>query len=323
MPIIKKDDVRPERPVIIVIYGTPGCGKTSVATTAKNPLLIDTDRGSDRSVQIVDTLAANNWYDIENAKNDMAGYGTIIVDTAKAMLDDYLSSYAVDKNYKLKNNTLKRFGQMADDFKDFVDFLRQGEKDIIFICHDKEVTDGDVVKHTPDCTGQSKDLLLRIADQVGYVSMVNKQRTITFEPTDNYVGKNVAQIGAEVIPDATSPDFNGFMAGIIAKVKKSIQSKSEAQRKANEQITKLRKELSDIEDEEGAAKLLVDCKELPQIMKQPFFNEITVALAAKGFVWDGKKFTKPSAEKKPAEEKKEAKKESEKKPADGKEKAAS
>ena len=58
-------------------------------------------------------------------------------------------------------------------------------------------------------------------------------------------------------------------------------------------------------------------------MKQPFFNEITVALAAKGFVWDGKKFTKPSAEKKPAGEKKEAKKESEKKPADGKEKAAS
>lgn len=321
MPIIKKDDVRPERPVIIVIYGTPGCGKTSVATTAKNPLLIDTDRGSDRSVQIVDTLAANNWYDIENAKADMVGYSTIIVDTAKAMLDDYLSSYAVDKNYKLKSNTLKRFGQMADDFKDFVNFLRQGEKDIIFICHDKEVTDGDVVKHTPDCTGQSKDLLLRIADQVGYVSMVNKQRTITFEPTDNFVGKNVAQIGSEVIPDATSSEFSTFMDGIISKVKKSIQSKSEAQRKANELITKLRKELADIDDEEEAAKLLVDCKDLPQIMKQPFFTEITTSLSAKGFAWDGKKFSKPSAEKKPADGKKEASKtkDTEKKPADGKE----
>ncbi|WP_231501896.1 AAA family ATPase [Bacteroides sp. 14(A)] len=27
------------------MYGTPGTGKTSLATTAENPLLIDTDRG--------------------------------------------------------------------------------------------------------------------------------------------------------------------------------------------------------------------------------------------------------------------------------------
>lgn len=34
MPIIKKNEVAPERPVVIVIYGTPGSGKTSLATTA-------------------------------------------------------------------------------------------------------------------------------------------------------------------------------------------------------------------------------------------------------------------------------------------------
>lgn len=39
MPIVKKNDVLPERPVIIVLYGVPGSGKTSVATTADNPLL--------------------------------------------------------------------------------------------------------------------------------------------------------------------------------------------------------------------------------------------------------------------------------------------
>ena len=34
MPIVKKNDVLPERPVVIVLYGVPGSGKTSVATTA-------------------------------------------------------------------------------------------------------------------------------------------------------------------------------------------------------------------------------------------------------------------------------------------------
>lgn len=51
MPIIRKNDVVTERPVIIVLYGTPGTGKTSLATTANSPLLIDTDRGFDRAVQ--------------------------------------------------------------------------------------------------------------------------------------------------------------------------------------------------------------------------------------------------------------------------------
>lgn len=74
MPIIKKDDVTPERPVIIVLYGQPGSGKTSVATTAEVPLLVDTDRGYDRSVQRVDTLVANRWEDILGAQNDMSSY---------------------------------------------------------------------------------------------------------------------------------------------------------------------------------------------------------------------------------------------------------
>ena len=56
MPIIKKNEVAPERPVVIVIYGTPGSGKTSLATTADAPLLIDCARGFEGAVQRVDTL---------------------------------------------------------------------------------------------------------------------------------------------------------------------------------------------------------------------------------------------------------------------------
>lgn len=63
--IIKKNDITPERPVILVIYGQPGCGKTSAAVTAENPLLIDTDRGYDRACLRVDTLEAMNWQDID------------------------------------------------------------------------------------------------------------------------------------------------------------------------------------------------------------------------------------------------------------------
>ncbi len=291
MAIIKKNDVTPERPVIIVLYGTPGSGKTSVATTANNPLLIDTDRGFDRAVQRVDTLVASKWQDITEAQQNMAGYKTIVVDTAKACLDDYLQQYVVELDYKLKKNTLRRFGQMGDEFKAFVASLRQNGSDIVFVCHDKEIAEGDVIKHAPDCTGQSKDLLLRIADQVGYVNIANGRRTITFEPSDNYVGKNVAQIPAQQIPDAGTAEFSNFMADIIGKVRSSIQSKSEAQRKANELLASLRKELGTVNDDESAAKMLEACSGLPQVLKKPFFKELKAELEQRGFEYKDKKFT--------------------------------
>lgn len=286
MPIVKKNDVLPERPVIIVLYGVPGSGKTSVATTADNPLLIDCDRGADRAVQRCDTIMAKCWKDIDSERESMKDYKTIVVDTAKSMIDDYLSQYAIDNNYKLKTNTLKRFGQMGEDFKEFVNFLRSNGSDIVFICHDKETADGDVIKHSPDCTGQSKDLLVRIADQVGYVFIQNGKRSISFAPLDNFVGKNVAGLGTVVIPDYGTTEFDTCMSDIILKVKISIQGKGEAQAKANEQLAAIREQLAAAMTDEDILALMEATKLLPKIMRVPFFSEMQKSLAAKGFTFD-------------------------------------
>lgn len=295
MPIIKKNDVTPERPVIIVLYGTPGTGKTSSATTAENPLLIDTDRGYDRAVQRCDTLTASKWEDISSEYDTMKGYKTIIVDTAKACLDDYLVNFAIQNNYKLATNTLKRFGQIAEDFKSFVNKLRANGSDIIFICHDKETAEGDIVKHSPDCTGQSKDLLLRIADQVGYISKVNGKRTIAFEPTDTFVGKNVARLPMMEIPESTDAKFFTYMADVISTVKSAIQNKSEEQRKANKLLAELREQLAAAMTDEDIIALIEAMKELPEVLQHPFFREMKANLASKGFKYENKKFVRDEA----------------------------
>lgn len=294
MPIIKKNDITPERPVIIVLYGQPGSGKTSIATTAENPIVIDTDRGYDRAVQRVDTLTAAQWEDIQNEEENFSGYNTVVIDTARATLDDFLVEYVCRRNYKLRNNGLKRFGEIADQFKAFVNRIRAKGKDLIFICHDKETQEGDVIKHAPDCTGQSKDLLIRIADQVGYVGIQNKQRVITFEPLDNFVGKNVAQLDTIAIPTAPSKEFDTCMADIIKTVKQAIQSKSEAQRKAQEQLAALREHTANAETQEDIDAVLKASADLPAALKAPFFAELKETLAIKGYSYDGKakKFVK-------------------------------
>lgn len=290
MPIIKKSEVMPERPVIIVLYGTPGTGKTSLANTAKNPILIDTDRGSDRASNRVDTLMASKWLNIENEKEAIKTYDTVVIDTAKALLDDYLSDYVVTQNYKLKSNGLKRFGEMAEKFKEFVNFLRQNQSDIIFVCHDKEQTEGDIVKHSPECTGQSKDLLLRIADQVGYVTMVNGQRTIVFDPTDTTIGKNVAQIPPMRIPDVNSVEFPTCMAEIISKVKKSLVGKSEAQKEAQEQLDSAREKLKSAKTIDDANELISITKTLPKPMQSAFSKKVVEEMKKLGFVIKDGKF---------------------------------
>lgn len=286
MAIIKKNDVTPERPVIIVLYGTPGTGKTSVATTAENPILIDTDRGFDRAVQRVDTLVATCWNDISKELETMKGYKTIVVDTAKAMLDDYLAAFAISQDSKLSYNTLKRFGKMADDFKLFVNTIRSYGADLIFICHDKEEKDGDNFKHSPDCTGQSKDLLIRIADQVGYVCKENEKRVIRFEPRDCYVGKNVARLDIKEIPDCTSEEFNTFMATVIKDVKKAIQSNSEAQKEANELLESMRESLANALNPEDFDACLEARTQLPSALRKPFAAEVNKKAKEKGYVFD-------------------------------------
>lgn len=283
MAIIKKNDVTPERPVIFVLYGTPGTGKTSVATTANEPILIDTDRGYDRAVQRVDTLTATCWADITSELETMKSYKTIIVDTAKAMLDDYLSAFAVQQDPKLAYNTLKRFGRMADDFKLFVNTIRSYGSDLIFICHDKEEKDGDNFKHSPDCTGQSKDLLVRIADQVGFVCKENEKRVIKFEPRDNFVGKNVAKLDTIQIPDFGTDGFDTFMATIITDVRKAIQSNSEAQKEANELLASLRESLSEALNPEDFDACLEARMQLPSVMRKPFAAEVNAKAKEKGY----------------------------------------
>lgn len=227
--IIKKSESFPERPVIITLYGTPGVGKTSAACTAENPILVDCDRGADRACFRADTIIAQKWADVTEQDKEFANYRTCVLDTAKAILDDYLMVYVVEKDYKLKTNKLKAYGAIGDEFKTFTNQRRSESSDIVVIAHAKEEKDGDVTKFSPDITGQSKELILRISDQVGFVTMVNNKRVISFDPTDRTIGKNVARIAPIEIPDEKDPTYKTFMSEIIAKVKASIRQQSEQQ----------------------------------------------------------------------------------------------
>lgn len=284
--LVKKSESFPERPVVIVLYGTPGVGKTSVGNTATSPILIDTDRGSDRAVNRVDTIIASSWNDVLADEEQIKQYQTIIIDTAKSVLDDYLMLWVISKDYKLEKNKLKAYGAIGDEFKLFINKRRSENLDIVLIAHSKEEKDGDNTKISPDVTGQSKDLILRIADQVGFMTVENGKRIITFEPTDKTIGKNVARIPKMEIPDEADPKFKTFMSDIIQQVKDSIRKQSAEQLEAQRQIDMFQTELNACTDSNSLMAISGKCATLPKAQQAAMRKRIGVKIAELGLKYD-------------------------------------
>ena len=285
--MLRKEESFPERPVIMVLYGTPGVGKTSLLNTCDTPVLIDCDRGADRACNRAEgTIIATKWDDVLADEAEIKQFKTVGIDTAKAVLDDFLMVYVVDKDYKLKTNKLKAYGAIGDEFKAFINVRRSEGLDIVIIAHAKEEKDGDVIRLSPDVTGQSKDLILRIADQVGFITMVNNKRTITFEPTDKTIGKNVARIPTMEIPDEKTPEFKTFGANLIAKVKESIRTQSEEQIKAQQVLVEFQDKLALCETSDNFMSIMQECTTLPEHQKAAMRKLISKRVDLLGLKYD-------------------------------------
>jgi|GEM_PF-1142382 len=237
MPLIKQSQSLPKRNVIILIHGEPGLGKTSLFNTC-NGLLIDFEDGVGRSHGRKDTLLVDRskgWKDVldEEAAGSFAGYKTIGIDTPKAMLDDFQMAYVKDQDFALRKNTLKAYGAMGEEAKQFYNRIRAMGADIVNMVHSATEKDGDKTIKVPDVTGQSLQLLKRFSDQIGYMYSENGQRVIDFRIQDGVVTKDTADLGKLIIPPITHPSYEGWLLReVIDKVKERIEKMDEAQLEA-------------------------------------------------------------------------------------------
>jgi phage nucleotide-binding protein len=248
--IIQETEAMPVNCVNILIYGEPGIGKTSIASTSSKSLLFDTDKGSHRSEFRKASIRVVDWQkdvvsNIESLETVLKDYDTIIIDTVDTCLET-MGAYLVKQNYKLGSNKLQYYGALKDEFAKFINMLRTYGKDIIMIAHVKEKDEGDVSKKRPAITGGTYDKVLQLADMVGFQYSFNNKRTINFNPTDTNVGKNTANI--EVI---TIPNFNQnpeFFAEIISQIKGKFNNQSQAQADAVNSIADFNKRINEAKD---------------------------------------------------------------------------
>lgn len=247
--------------IITLIYGDPGIWKTSLAFTAKNPILFDFDKGAYRASNRRDSVQIESWQEVARiSPQDLSNYDTIIIDTAGRALDMITDSLKRDTRNTRKDGQLSMqgYGKLGGIFTDWLKMLRGMGKDIVLLAHTSEDKDGDNIIKRPDMVGGSKREAYKIADMMAYMTTQHGQdgdvKTLNFIPHPAYLAKDSGQIGnVTVLAMADAPTQ---LADIIQKTKDHINSFSEEAAKAHQELSDLRSELMSAEDAQGINKLI-------------------------------------------------------------------
>jgi hypothetical protein len=198
--IIKATDAIDVPHPVFLIFGQPGICKTSLGYSMREPLLRDYDHGAHRAANRRDTLAIETWADVaeSNSADALAAYSSVIEDTVGRCLDLITADIAATDPKKAPGGNLSQqgWGVLKNRFRQHIATLRALGKDVLLIAHDKEDKDGDTRIVRPDIVGGSFGEVMKVADFVGYCYMSGRDRVLDFSPTDRWIGKNPAGMGA-------------------------------------------------------------------------------------------------------------------------------
>lgn len=277
MGLIKKsNEIAIQRNVKGMIYGQAGMGKTTLALSAPKPLLLDFDNGVKRvnNAHLNDTIGIvqiHNWQEVvqllENEKDSLKDFDTIVVDTIGKMMDFIISYRCGGRNPRVQD-----WGTINNDFKWFVSSLSLLNKHIIFVAHRDSRKEGDDTVFIPALREKNYNSIVTELDLLGYVEMKNEngvqKRTITFDPTSRNDGKNTCQLpGQMIIPNII--DANGqptqandfFDKQIIAKYQNMIAVKEEAVKRYNEALEEIKTAVEQLTDAQGCNHFVEHIKE--------------------------------------------------------------
>lgn len=231
LTITRSSDPIEVKTITILIYGSPGIGKTSLAFTAEAPLLLDFDRGAHRSGFRKDIVQVERWADISSLSSaDIGEYKTIVVDTVGRLLD-VMSADIIQRNPKMQGFggalSLQGYGALKAAYATWLGSLTSMGKDVILIAHDKEDKKGDAPIVRPDIQGGSYGEVFKRADGIAYMYRSGRTTMLDFSPTDQWIGKNAAGFDPLAVPDFHQK--GDYFATVIADTKAALNKMSEEQ----------------------------------------------------------------------------------------------
>lgn len=237
MKVMTANDIIESTGLVVMIYGDPGVGKTTLANTSPNPIVLDFDRGSHRASLHKNVVQFDSWADVLQYKKDLdvliEKSDTIVVDTVGTLLDS-INTHLIETQPMLAKNSIKLWGELKKSFQEFFTPLRAKNKNIIFIAHAKEKEEGDIRIKRPLIQGSSYDLLMQSCDLIGYYGMKNNVRTLSFDISDSIVAKNCA--GLPPIQIRSVETMEDLFKLILLDTKNALSNRNAQQQRALQSV---------------------------------------------------------------------------------------
>ena len=243
----------------MILYGPPGIGKTTLALSAPDPLLIDFDHGISRvkAQHRKATMVCKTYEEVlsDVERPEIASFRTFVIDTGGSFVT-YLQDWAMRTNpaqNRQKNGalSLKGFGAVKQEFQRFTGYVRDVmRKNIIYVFHSDEQKDkdGNPIQRLL-CEGAVRNIVWQPCDFGGYMQMIGTRRVISFTPETEFFAKGCYGIeGQREIPTLRQTDTNDFLTRIFDEARSNIEADNEAFAPVREQYKQTMQSVRDALD---------------------------------------------------------------------------
>ncbi len=286
--------------IIMIISGLPGVGKTTLALSAPDVALIDTDEGLARvkPAHRKDAVICKTYEELLSDIESLRGkYQTLVIDTTGELIE-LMKPWVVKHDAKAGKKTggisLSGYGDIGEEFLRLSSDLRKFFN-VIFVFHVTEKSDGEVTKYILDCEGKTRNVVWKPVDIGGMVQIINGERYLGIGVSENYNSKCCYGMNGLIkIPNLKDGEPNDFLTKLFAQVKSNIAEETriyKAQRATYDAAIAAGKELIDTLDKpEDAFTVLDQIRKLDHAMTS--LKELEAAFKAKvkelGYVYDPK-----------------------------------
>lgn len=306
MSFIKRpSELEVKQTLTALIYGQPGAGKSTLACSAPNPVMLDFDGGATRinGAHQVPTVQVRKWEDVGGTLEEIKEaneFKSIIIDTVGKMMM-FLEEYIKRTNAKMRNYdgslTLKGYGLRKQMFLNFIKETSVMGMNIIFVGHEIEQKRGDDTIIRPEIGGSSTNDLMKELDLVGYVETIGQSRTISFDPCDKYYAKNTCNMAGIIkLPVLTDKDGNAvgenkFLQQVIEAFKNRQKKNIELTKEYETLCGEIKTRCAAIENAQDANDFVKWVKTLTHIMnsKAVALSGLSAKVGAIGLVYNKKK----------------------------------
>ena len=235
MPIIKPENMNfSNKNIITIISGLPGTGKTTLALSAPDVLLIDTDEGMARvnPAHRKDASVCKTYEEIlADVKAAEGQYKTIVIDTCGALIE-YMKDWAMRTDPKASKKdggfSLQGYGIIKSEFIRFSAELRK-KFNVIFLFHENITKQDESIFYELVVEGSARTIVYQPADLAAHLFIQNGRRYLGFSPTEQYSAKSAYGIkGIIEVPELKEGEPNDFLTKLFAKVRAKLEAESKS-----------------------------------------------------------------------------------------------